>query len=110
MALKDDRQEYREIDSADSGGGYDWDVFAVLRGADGLLYVASDAGCSCNYFGDWGIDAEPVANWHEAVKRVREWMGDYRASEGEALIERLTKSRPKKRDAKQFAALDAERW
>jgi hypothetical protein len=117
MSLKSHGVELRRIDST---GVYDyqWSEFAVMRGIDGLLYVGSDSGCSCNSFGDHGDlqDFRPAENWHDVVKAVRQWrdeLGDYSSSEkrgAEELIERLSKSRPKKRDPKEFASLSDDWW
>lgn len=93
------------IDYCDSIASYEWDQFRVMRGPDGLLYVAFDGGCSCNYFGQDGSAAfSPVQNWQEAVKRLNEWAredgrDEYRRPVAEELRARLTQSRPRKRIA-----------
>ena len=108
--MSSEKRNFRIIDEATTGG-YEWATFAVLRGADGLLYTDDQSGCSCNYFGYLDLNPSPANNWHEVVKRVRAWRDecdgwfDGAGPAAEALIERLSKDRPKKRDPKQFAEL-----
>ena len=95
---------FATIDYCDSIGGYEWDDFRVLRGTDGLLYVHAAGGCSCYDFNDENpADFTPVANWQEAVKRLREWVReeDYmdRATVADELASRLADKRPRKRIA-----------
>jgi len=88
----------------DSTGVYDysWSEFAVMRGDDGYLYVASDSGCSCNYFGDAGFDPDDVTrvkSWQDAAAKAQEWAGDGPCIDEERkgcmdMIERLTNTRP----------------
>lgn len=90
------------IDYCDSIGGYEWDEFHVLRGPDGLLYIGSAGGCSCNSFSDESpADFVPVDNWQDAVKRLRAWAkeGYDRAGVALELESRLAASRPRKRIA-----------
>ena len=81
------------IDSIESSADYEWDVFALLRGSDGLLYTASDSGCSCNWFGDNDLHVEPVKSWQEAAAQAQKWYGTD-DSEAMQFIERLTRLSP----------------
>ena len=93
------------IDYADSIGGYEWDQFRVMRGPDGLLYVATEGGCSCNYFGNDGPSGfVRVSSWQEAVKRLGEWEREYdfdksRRPVAAELRSRLSRDRPRARIA-----------
>lgn len=90
---------WKTIDYADAYGGYEWDEVLVMRGPDGHLYVGSDSGCSCNWFGDEGMEGvvERVASWQEAADYIQEWIAeepDPRTDVGMNLIERLRETRP----------------
>lgn len=92
---------FATIDSADSIGGYEWDVFHVLRGADGYLYVGEGAGCSCNSFDSTdGSDFTRVDSWQEAAAKAQQWAKEddwsveQRTNVVMDLIQRLAQERP----------------
>lgn len=86
------------IDSASSGCGYDWYDIGVFRGSDGLLYTATDSGCSCSYFGDSPLVVEVAESWQQVADRVKDWGAGEAESEAMSLIERLMKSSPKAKE------------
>lgn len=50
---------------------YSWSASAVLqRPSDGALFWFTDAGCSCNYFGDGATTADltPIQSMEEAYR------------------------------------------
>jgi hypothetical protein len=90
---------FESFGEADTGGGYDWNVFGV-RLKDGVFYWSSDSGCSCNGpwdFLDFPQDFEGYGNAHDAIKALNAWSsGSYRASNSETLLQKLLDYRPGK--------------
>lgn len=92
---------FKEFGRADTGGGYDWTVFAVYT-KDGEFFWASDSGCSC--YGEFEGDDFPgvfegPGNAHEAIKALHSWSGDQYTVDGSgALLAKLLDYKPK--DAK----------
>jgi hypothetical protein len=63
-----DGTEYVVVGMVDSGG-YEWYAEAILaRQADGALFYVSDSGCSCNTFGDYGLDLTPLKDMAHGLR------------------------------------------
>jgi len=88
---------YEEFGETDTGGGYDWSVFAVWL-KDGVFWWASDSGCSCNSswdFTDFPDDFEGHGNAHDAIKALHSWAsGTYSAEGSEGLLTKLLDYKP----------------
>lgn len=58
----------------DLGGGYEYDLYLVLR-KDGLLYSATDAGCSCyEPFDGVGVDDLDTLTWANFTMDMDDWL------------------------------------
>jgi hypothetical protein len=78
---------------------YSWNVFAVMRGDDGLLYVGDTSGCSCYGFEDTLDEVEVVKSWQDAATKAQEWAktsayDEEEKAAGIELAERLMTLRP----------------
>lgn len=63
--------EYDVIGYVDTGSGYEWSVTALLRRkSDRALFLASDSGCSCSYFGEYSPIDQQVHSVDEALSKV----------------------------------------
>ena len=93
-----ERSQYDIIAEADVSECYDWQTLALARHKEsGQLWLVSDGGCSCNYFWDHSVSAQPVASWQdwaaEAQKMVE--LGDEHEKQSVLnQIERLMQERP----------------
>lgn len=69
--LEFDGQEYEVLAYVDEGRGYDWSVTAILqRKSDKSLFIATDAGCSCDFFGMLNPIDRQVYSLDEAVSSL----------------------------------------
>lgn len=67
--------EFNVLGYVDTGSGWDWSVEALIERADDkALFLTSDGGCSCNYFGDYltVADLTPVFSIAEAMRLSRD--------------------------------------
>lgn len=61
------------VASLDLGGGYDYDIYLVLK-KDGKLYSASDSGCSCySPFDGVGLDDLEELTWVQFNADMDNW-------------------------------------
>jgi hypothetical protein len=67
------------VGTAEYGGGYDYDTFAVFKDAEGKFYYGEDQGCSCSspFEGMTKADLTVAANRHELLNAI-----DSHASDG----------------------------
>lgn len=82
---------FESFGEADSGGGYDWNVFGVCL-KDGVFYWASDAGCSCNSSWDsldFPGDFDGHGTQREAITALFNWRGGTYGTDGESLLNKL---------------------
>lgn len=51
--------------------GWEWSISAILqRKSDGALFLSEDSGCSCNFFGDGGLDLTPIDSVEEGIAKT----------------------------------------
>jgi len=75
----DGLDDFAEVVNEDIGAGYEWDTFAAWYSPSRRQYFwTSQAGCSCNYFGQDTFTLADLHNGdrHALARAAQEWGGE----------------------------------
>lgn len=64
------------VETEDTGGGYEFNIFTVWKHQDGRVFYAQDSGCSCPSPFEWadGLeDLTELTDWEAFAQTVKDW-------------------------------------